>query len=266
MTSVAKVAGILTALVILGYALFLSLFPTYRVRYRLTLDVEDNGKPVSFSQIIEIRYELVPDFLVSGYGGRKFIGNFFGAAPTLDLGEKGLVFVIDKYSTDRWSSHCARNIDNKPVPTCVRSASLADLPFLAFGYPTDVMPSKAAFYLSQIQQRHDSAIIPIADLPMLIRFENISNPQSLEEVDPRDFAKKFGSGYALLRASLTLTSAPIGGPSVKWPPFLMALSRELKNSSVQEKLARGESLDKVSGTVARIHGFEQIYVTDFLNN
>jgi len=264
MAKAATIAGIFVALAIVGYAGFTSLFPTYRVRYQLDLEVEDNGQSKFFSQVVEFNYSLLPDSLVSGYSGRKFGGEFHGAAPTIDLGEKGLVFIIDRYSSDRWTSHCYWQSNNKPNPSCVRSVTLDELPFRAFGYPVDVMPSVAASYLFQIQRRHDTVSIPIADLPMMIRFRDKSDPHSLEEVDPRDFVRIFGPGYSVVRASLRLTSAPIGGPSAKWPPFLARISKELQNGTVQEKLMKGELLDEVSGTIARIHQFEQIYITDFL--
>lgn len=262
MTPAQKFLGKCGLIVIVGYIAFSWIFPTYRVRYELTLEVEENGKPELVSQVIEVRYAPLPDALANIGQGRKFGGEFRGAAPTIDLGDKGLVFIVNRWSTNRFSMQCPRTINGGW--DCMRSVSLADLPLAAFGYPIDSMPSGEKKYLSQLQLHRDTIDVPVENLPMLVHFQNDSDRKSLEEVDPRDFAKTFGSGYRLLGARLKLTNAPISRPSAKWPSFLTKLLKDAKERDTVERLRAGESLDEVSGTITRLR-HEQIYISDFMN-
>ena len=59
---------------------------------------------------------------------------------------------------------------------------------------------------------------PIDPLPMVVRFKDINDPDSLEEVDPRDF----GPGGRIVRATIQVTESPVTPLTDVWPAWLLA--------------------------------------------
>jgi hypothetical protein len=79
------------------YLAYLVVLPTVYLRYRLTLDVDVDGVTRTGSGIVEIAYQPAPEWLVNIGGGSHFGGEMRGYAITVDLGERGLLFVVDAY-------------------------------------------------------------------------------------------------------------------------------------------------------------------------
>ena len=107
------------------YVACLVFFPTVYLRYRLTLDVDVDGVTRTGSGVVEIAYQPLPDWLVNIGGGSHFGGEMRGYAITVDLGERGLLFVVD-----------SRPFLEDPKTHLIalpRAASLNMLPFVAYG-------------------------------------------------------------------------------------------------------------------------------------
>jgi hypothetical protein len=65
---------------VVGYLAYSVLLPTYHIRYRLSLDVEVDGKVETSSSVIEISYQILPDSLeFAGGPGGAFHGFMHGA-------------------------------------------------------------------------------------------------------------------------------------------------------------------------------------------
>jgi hypothetical protein len=45
--------------------------------------------------------------------------------------------------------------------------------------------------------------------PMLVTFEDVTDPKSVRLVDPADLATSFGAGYALRKITLEITREPV---------------------------------------------------------
>ena len=73
------------------YGLYLYLFPTYTHRYRLTVEVEMDGKVVSGSGVIEVANQYLPPFLLSPFDHSTSIK---GRAPLIDLGRHGVLLAV----------------------------------------------------------------------------------------------------------------------------------------------------------------------------
>lgn len=51
--------------------------------------------------------------------------------------------------------------------------------------------------------------------PLLVTFENVSDPTTVRQVDPTDFVASFGPGYALKSITLEITDEPVTEGSVE---------------------------------------------------
>ena len=60
-----------------------------------------------------------------------------------------------------------------------------------------------------LKQRKPKAEIPIQLLPLLVRFRDIDNPTSVEQVDPSNLSVSFGPGVLLRRATIEITDNPV---------------------------------------------------------
>ncbi len=184
-------------------------FPTYYVRYKLSLDFDVDGTVQTSSGVVEIAYPIGTDFFAPIGGGRAFSGVFHGNAITIDLHERGLLFVVNRMAQ--------RGLDHRPG-----SRALSDLPLKTFGYPTEGLPSHMAPLVSALAEQTGSVDVPIADLPMLVRFRELSDRMSLEELDPNDLESAYGGAVKLLRARLTLTKDGVTPIPASWPKWLIA--------------------------------------------
>lgn len=54
-----------------------------------------------------------------------------------------------------------------------------------------------------------SGLVNTNPLPMLVTFGNISDPKSVEQVEPADLVASFGSGYALKRITIQKVNEPV---------------------------------------------------------
>jgi hypothetical protein len=90
--------GIPVGLVSLVIVILWINFYDIHVRYRLTVEVKDGDQIKTGSSVIDAAYDMQPDWTWSG--PHTYDPRVVGYAPTVDLGEKGLLFLtFDKSET-----------------------------------------------------------------------------------------------------------------------------------------------------------------------
>jgi hypothetical protein len=208
--------GIVLGLVVLvvGY-LWLS-FHNVQVRYRLTVEVQDGDQIKTGSSVIEASYTIQPDYL---WAGPDTYARIKGYAPTVDLGEKGMLFLTFV------------NAERTPGSMQERNKQLfcpADdtwcLPFAAYDKPGTVMDisgtSKRKVALAELLRRSGPRDVPFISLPKLARFMDVNDRHKLVPVEPDNLAASFGPGVQLKRVILQLADDPITPPPPIWPQWL----------------------------------------------
>jgi hypothetical protein len=195
--------GIVVGLVLLGMSsCWLAYGPTH-IRYRLTIDVKDGDSVRSGSSVVEVAYNVtLPIF--RAFGGLEWAASVSGNAVTVDLGTKGLLFAIFRVG----------NYGNMSIY----------LPIAAYRLKNpDNSPEQVEADLTQLKRKSGWAAVPKDALPTLIRFGNIDDPNSAEQLDPSNLAASFGAGVELKSVRLELTNDPITPVPAVWPAWLKKL-------------------------------------------
>jgi hypothetical protein len=212
--------GITLALVAGIILLFWFNFYPVHVRYRLIVEVQDGDQVRTGSSVIDVAYSIQPDQTVN-LGGRNTHPTPVGYAPTVDLGEKGLLFLTFANAPSGAEYHDGRN-RNQQI-----SCPLDDigcLPFAAYfqaGTDIGLSYNQQKEALHQVLRQSGPRDVPFVTLPKLVRFREINDPQTLMRVSPYDLAKSFGPGVELKRVILELTDDPVTSPPKNWPQWLM---------------------------------------------
>jgi hypothetical protein len=134
-----------------------------------------------------------------------------GYAITVDLGDGRMLFVVDQ------SPALADPATRKAL--LPKGANFSQLPLTAFKVSAG-LPSELAAAIQRLRNSGKSVDIPLDTLPMIVRFREINNRSSIEELDPRDLTVAFGSGVRLQRAKLEITNDPISPMPSIWPEWL----------------------------------------------
>jgi hypothetical protein len=205
--------GIPVGLALLVVALFWLNFYDIHVRYRLTVEVQDGDQIKSGSSVIDASYTVEPDWSPSG--PHVHDPGVVGYAPTVDLGEKGMLFLtFDKTRTPFYERE-----RRKQVPCGF--GVIGCLPFAAYnksGVWNNSSEMKAVLY--ELLRQSGPRDVPFAILPKLARFRDINAPLSLTPVSPNDLAASFGPGVQLKRVILELTDDPVRSMPAIWPQWL----------------------------------------------
>jgi hypothetical protein len=155
-----KRVGFFLAAMVGCYAIYTAVF-SGTVRYKLMIEVALDGVPKSGSGVIEVTYSKNNDPISSA----EFSVDVRGEAVIVDLGSRGRLFALLKEGTDSRSG-----------PEYIL--------FRAFSFPGGAMPSPVNRGLSQLKQLSGKVDLPLTSLPLLVRFRDIDDPKSVEEVDP----------------------------------------------------------------------------------
>jgi hypothetical protein len=68
--------------------------------------------------------------------------------------------------------------------------------------------------------------VPGLSVPYMVRFRDISDPQSVELADPNNLGATFGSGYSLKSLTLQMTIEPVTSSNKNRLPWLEAVGRQ----------------------------------------
>jgi hypothetical protein len=178
--------------------------PTYR--YRLTVEVETPEGVKSGSSVIEVSAALAGKYSIPDPG--KLSIQYTGEAVAVDLGQRGVLFaLLRSEKSPEWAGSAVALVTPPPPVTTknyyavwharmVTNTGVHELPrnspFTHWSFDPPIKPSD-----------------PPKDYPMLVRFTNITDPKTVEKVDPDDLAKSFGAGVKLKRITVQLTDDPV---------------------------------------------------------
>ena len=210
-----KIAVVCIVVVAAVYGCVSLLYPNMHVRFLLTVDVKDGDQIRTGSSVVEVEYFINPDFMVSLDGTTTF-RRVTGYAVTVDLGEKGLLFLTFN------DAHRSPEQQSKRFP-CLLS-DVACLPFVAYAKPgslpitTEFSSQKAA--LDELLRQSGPRDVPFVELPQLVRFLDLNNKGTEKIVSPFDLSASYGPGIQLSRVSLELTSSSITPEPLVWPQWL----------------------------------------------
>lgn len=205
--------GILVGLVVLAVGYLWLSFYNIHVRYRLTVEVQDGDQIKTGSSIIDVSYNIEPDWSPSHFNGSP---RFIGYAPTVDLGEKGMLFLTFSNATRNSEQQAERN---KQV-FCLFD-DIGCLPFAAYhvrGGSTEMSEKKAA--LHELLRQSGPRDVPFITLTQLIRFVDVNGEHRYVDLPPDNLAVSFGPGVELKRVVLQLTDDPITPRPEIWPQWL----------------------------------------------
>ena len=160
--------------------------PLPPVRYRLTLVVDDGGKSLAGSGVIQVTYNNAGR-LPQNVGPHVVIGE----AVAVDMDARGVLFAL---------------LSADPI----RPDSPTGPGFLVTRVFRDLFPEGAtAQSLQALSKRREPLDLPLDTLPLLVRFGDLADPKSVTRVDPNDLAASFGPGVKLLRATIEITDDPV---------------------------------------------------------
>ncbi len=122
-----------------------------------------------------------------------------GEAVVVDLGDKGLLFVLLTEDPDRQAP------DGKPRGLISQSGTPFGLLQDAVLPYQDTTPKT----FDTINALRHPVDVPIAHLPMLVHFRDINDPKSAERVDPNHLEMSFGPNVKIVRAAVEITEDPV---------------------------------------------------------
>ena len=190
---------VVIALILLGmYGCYHVAVPSATIHYKLTLIVDDNGKQISGSSVVQV-YREDTTKVFSGIGG--YGGEFKGEAVVVDLGQKGVLFALLKGDPTRTENYGS----SEPLFIALR----------AFAKSGNVIDN-----MRQLNKDKPETNLDFDLVPMLVRFRDINDPKTVELVDPNDLEKTFGKGVKLTSATIKITDEKITTIVNKYmPPF-----------------------------------------------
>jgi len=210
-----KALGMFAALAILVVVFFRLNFYNIHVRYRLTVEVQDGDQVKTGSSVVEALYDIQPTWSWSGPGN---VTRVIGYAPTVDLGDRGLLFLTFSNA----QRDMAEKMERNNYVFCAAD-DVYCLPFEAYGergsgVATHYYNRKAP--LEALLRKSGPREVPFAALPKLARFKSDDDPRLLVHVSPYNIAATFGPGVELKRVVLQLTDDPITPSPRIWPQWL----------------------------------------------
>jgi hypothetical protein len=191
------------------YACSRLLYPTVILNYRLTLEAITPDGPKTGSGVVQVSYGS--EFNLNG-GGRRGVMRVTGEAVPVDLGQGKILFV----TLTRNAS--GRGGDSK---TLAAAQDAEWLPIRVFGFDWNWGEENKLSSQVEAAKAAGPKDVPFRALPTLVTFKDISDPKTVELVQPEALAATFGEGYALTKATTELTDEepyPIIIVTLPWLP------------------------------------------------
>lgn len=171
-------------------------FPITAINYRLTVEAVTPDGPKQASGVIQI--SIGSQFNMNG-GGRRGDIDVTGEAIYLDLGRGKNLFVT-----------LTNNGSGRPSRSMVLDGAYNAiwLPIRVFQFKWDWGNERELERQARAAKVAGPKDVPLIALPTLVTFRDLTDPMSVELIDPRDISAAFGSSYALTKAILELTDDP----------------------------------------------------------
>lgn len=204
------------ALIVAGIvALWMTFYPTGRVPYRLTVEVETPEGVMSGSGVRVAYYFLEPPIL-PGTGASAEI---HGEAFPVDLGSRGALFVLLASRSDAGRPDYNEATD-----------------FLDIMTPEWRRSVRSAAQTRALNSLSIRTTVPVKFMPFLVRFRNEKDAATVEAVDPENLAASFGPGVRLKQ--MTMETVSRGW----WPLNEFGLTGEPMTRGIEKRLGWLKSL------------------------
>lgn len=217
MNRLARTALVIAAVAGAVYVLF---YPTkYQWRQKLTLTVETPAGEVSGAAVVQISvtYHDKPSGLS---GGMQYTDSLRGEATVVEvLPGRYLFALLGNNLSQFWKAAPDRFSD--------RDVELR---------------------LKEVIRQTEPVTLTSADVPMLVTFDDINDPTSVRQVDPKNLAASFGPGVSLTSATLGVTDEPVTEGRVEevlgwlgpYPETRLLLNTSSTDFSVEAQLEQGQ--------------------------
>jgi hypothetical protein len=208
-------------------------YPTCTFRYKLTAEVMTPEGLKSGSSVIEVSYR---DFY-SLSGVPNLMLSAKGEAAMIAIDSKR-IFVVTLIGTNR-NGVQFRDYDDKPEHM-KSGLDLHALPLKTFGLQWKDYDERAlAQQIEGVKQSGKKSSPTFQNLPMLVVFNDIANPDSVVEVDPNGLDRTLGAGFALQNVWLELTDEEPTDTGMKIFPWWEEKIKEWESKwifSIDDKL------------------------------
>ncbi|MFT4025920.1 MAG: hypothetical protein QM676_03845 [Novosphingobium sp.] len=165
-------------------------------RYKMTVEVETPDGPRTGSSVIEVRTHESPAFPGPEAGGER--SRVRGEAVAVDL-PAGTLFALLQAENGRGAEIYAWALLPEP-PT------------------KGATPEDRRANLNALRSVAGRAELQRANYPMLVTFRDLSDPTTVETVNPADLNTSFGPGYVLHRITVQMTDEPVTTAIERWLP------------------------------------------------
>jgi hypothetical protein len=145
------------------------------------------------------------------------LGRLNGYAPTVDLGEKGLLFLTFE------PANSPGHINARNDQFFCAMDDMWRLPFAAYGKPHSSVSGNREdrkVVLRTLLQNSGPRDVPSAYVTQFGRFLDINDPNMFVQFAPAYFELNLGKGIKLKRVTLELTRDAVTPPPEKWPKWL----------------------------------------------
>ena len=220
--------------------------PSYR--YRMTVEVDTPEGLKSGSSVIEV--DTSRGVSTANPAGSVVISKVRGEAAAVDLpGGRTLFALLRSEDNGDW----AKNIMFILAPQGIKDGDR----FL--GTYANMLAMREAKELPATLGHINRALEGMSGRPMLVTFGDVSDPASVQRVDPDDLAASFGEGVSLRRITVQMTDDPVTTgieERLEWLPRIADAGGGLV-PMVRNELGRYEAALGYDGTLVKIG------VTDF---
>jgi hypothetical protein len=177
------------------------------LRYRLSLYVDTPEGERSGTGVVE-ETEHYNDGMLESLGS-VIITRLRGQATIVDLKQRGLMFCLLIGDSSRRESPWSEPMNL--LSWTFRDRLVGDPPV---GQQFDTLA-----------RERPRVALPLNALPMLVRFRDLSDPTSVERIDPLNLAAAFGPGVRLVRSTIEITDDPVTAGIEMLLPWLAGSSR-----------------------------------------
>lgn len=182
------------------------------VRYKVTVEVDDNGTHRSGSSVMSFKLMKPTVALVSPYDAE-----FKGEAVAVELGNQQLLFalLVDEKghsgTVRMWPERTFENLSSGSE----RIRNIRDIA------SNEGLARELPRFLPAISDSRE----PMVQYPLLVRFRDLDRPESLEAVAPDALDQAFGPGVKLKRIMVEITNEPVTDSIKKRLPWLEDVGR-----------------------------------------
>jgi hypothetical protein len=216
MKGVFTALGFVALLVVGVISIYRLNFYYIHVRYRLTVEVRDGDQTKTGSSVIDVSYNIEPEWSPSGPS--THLSRYVGYAPSVDLGEKGMLFLTFANASrtpDQIRASNARFFCPKDDLWC--------LPFAAYGRAgtgISTARDKRRAVLEELLRQKGPRNVPFEVLPELMTFRDADGQHQYVLLRPENLGAAFGPNVELKRVVLELTDDPVTPLPESWPQWL----------------------------------------------